>query len=131
MSEKPDLDLIQRVQQARMQHDQTARPSQISGVYWIEAKSPTGPAPTPHTAYWQISTTLSLVDKLWEQIKSATEAGLLGYKAKVATAARASDPDSRIIQVLVYDSRDQADVARVRAALDSLHLPGEITYHRD
>jgi hypothetical protein len=130
-SEMPDLDLIHQVQQARMQHDQTAQPSQIGGVYWIEAKAPFGPAPTAHTAYWQVTTRLDQVDTLWAKIKSATEAGLLGYKAKVATASHTGDSDSRSIQVFSYDRHDEADSDRIRAALASLDLPGQISYHQD
>lgn len=38
-NEKPNLDLIGMVQQARMQHDAGAAPSQMDAVYWIEAKA--------------------------------------------------------------------------------------------
>lgn len=127
--QKPNLDLIQRVQQARMQHDQQARPSQVSGVYWIEAKSAIGPGPTPRAGYWRIETTLAQVDALWTTIKAATEAGQLGYKSKVATAARETHDETREIHVLTYDRRDQADVDRVRATLENLALPGDWTYH--
>jgi len=75
--EKPNLDLIHRVQAARMQHDDTALPSRIGGVYWIEAKRRTGDerAPTSRAGQWVIPTTLSEVDALWLKIKQATEAG--------------------------------------------------------
>ncbi len=128
--DKPNLDLISRVQQARMQHDQTARPSQVSGVYWIEAKRPPGPdpGPTPRAGYWRLVTTVEQVDEQWAKIKSATEAGQLGYKSKVATATHDAHPASRQIHVLTYDSADEADVKRVRAAIP---VPGNWVYHTD
>lgn len=134
MSQPPNLDLINRVQQARMQHDAGTQPSQISAAYWIEAKrSPEidAPGPTPRAGYWLLTTTVSAVDELWMKIKAATEAGQLGYKSKVATASRDSQSDTRVIHVLTYDGADAADVERVRAALDQLGLPGDWTYHTD
>ncbi|MAS34847.1 MAG: hypothetical protein CL610_12625 [Anaerolineaceae bacterium] len=130
--EKPNLDLINRVQQARMQHDAEAVPSQVTGVYWIEAKrSPQldAPGPTAHAGYWQLGTTLDVVDELWAQVKAATESGRLGYKSKVATATRDSQSDSRVIQVLTYDSRDAADVERVGSALQVIVPSESWTYY--
>lgn len=126
-----DLDLIRRVQQARRQHDQDATPSQHSGAYWIEARASSGPAPTNRAGFWTLHTTLEQVDALWAQIKAATEAGQLGYKARVATASRDADPNHRVIHVMTYDRTDAADVTRVRAVLDTLNIPGEIEYSAD
>lgn len=69
--EKPNLDLIQLVQQARMAHDCDATPSAVSTMYWIESKplSPV-PAPTARAGEWVIETTLADVDDLWAKIKS-------------------------------------------------------------
>ena len=120
MPEKPNLDLINLVQQGRMAHDNTAKPSQISGVYWIEAKAPTDtPGPTPRAGAWQLRTAVDAVDTQWEKIKTATEAGDLGYKSKVSTASRDGSATNRIIQVLTADSADQADVDRVRGSAPS------------
>lgn len=124
----PDMDLIRRVQQARREHDAAAQPSQVGGVYWIEARDTSGsaPAPTPRTVQWCFETTVDRVDALWTQIKAATEAGKLGYKAKVATASRRSDdPDSRVMCVLVGDGGDRAEVERVREALAGLGIEAE------
>lgn len=122
MSERPELDLIQLVQRARMAHDDRARPSQISGAYWLEAKAPPGlrPGPTGRNAEWRASAELANIDALWEILRNATQAGRLGYKAKVATAARDASPGRRELRVLVADRADESDVARVRAALQSL-----------
>ena len=128
--DKPNLDLINRVQQARMQHDHTAQPSQVSGVYWIEAKRSSGsePGPTARAGYWQLVTSVDQIDEIWAIIKAATEAGKLGYKSKVATATHDANPTHRMIHVLTYDSDDKADIDRVRAALT---IPGDWSYQAD
>ena len=128
----PNLNLIHRVQAARMQHDDRALPSQAGGVYWIEAKRRTGddPAPTSRAGQWVSPTALSEVDALWLKIKQATEVGLLGYKSKVSTAAGPgqTDRDARLIGVRTYDSADEADVQRVSDALRALGVTTEIRY---
>jgi hypothetical protein len=129
---QPDLDLIGMVQRARMAHDADAKPSQVSAVYWIEAKPKRATAaPTPRAGSFAIPTTLAQVDDQWARIKAATEAGTLGYKSKVATASHSGAPDERLIRVLTYDADDSADVARVRAALHALGFTGELAYERD
>jgi hypothetical protein len=131
----PNLDLIRMVQAARMQHDAEALPSQVSGVYWIEAKRKTGdyPAPTPRSGQWVIATTVQVVDALWLKIREATEAGLLGHKSKVSTAAGPGQhsADARLICVRTYDSADHADVQRVRDALRGMGIDGDLRYEND
>jgi hypothetical protein len=130
--EKPNLDLIGLVQKARMEHDAQAQPSQIYGVYWIEAK-PTIPGPrlTSRVGQWVIVTTLEDVDAMWERIKQATVAGKLGYKSVVATASHdATKQAMRLIYIRTYDAEDTADVNRVRSALRELGIEGDLTYAR-
>ena len=130
---KPNLDLIQMVQQARMAHDAEAVPSQVAAVYWIEAKREVEvPLPTSRAGRWVIPTTLSEVDALWEQIKAATRAGKLGYKSKVSTAPRnfGKDRDDRVIHVITVDADDIADVARVCEALRELGVSENLQYER-
>lgn len=128
-----NMDLINMVQKARMQHDADAQPSQVSAVYWIEAKPETDdhPAPTPRAGYWRIPTTLEHVDDLWAKIKATTQGGQLGYKSKVSTASASGQASAadRVIHVLTYDSADSADIERVRAALLELGIEGDISYH--
>ena len=128
-----NMDLINMVQKARMQHDADAQPSQVSAVYWIEAKPETDdqPAPTSRAGYWLIPTTLEHVDDLWDTIKAATRSGQLGYKSKVSTASASGQTatNSRVIHVLTYDSADPADIERVRAALLEIGIEGDISYH--
>ena len=119
----PDLDLIERVQRARLQHDQQATPSTAGGVYWIEAKRQAdGPAPTSRAGAFVILTTADEVDALWARIKQATEAGALGYKSKVATASRTPQRKDRAVHILTYDADDLADIVRVAQALTALGL---------
>lgn len=130
---KLDLDLIQMVQQARMAHDADAVPSQMAGVYWIEAKCEVEPLPpTSRAGRWIIPTTVSEVDALWEKIKAATRAGKLGYKSKVSTAPRdlGKDRNDRVIHVVTADADNTADVARVREALRELGINENIQYER-
>jgi hypothetical protein len=120
--QSPDMDLIRRVQQARMLHDREATPSQVSAVYWIESKPDVdGPAPTSRAGAFILRTELSVVDALWAQLREATQTGRLGYKSKVSTSSRAGGTD-REIHVLTYDADDLADVTRVRDALVALDL---------
>lgn len=119
--DKPDLDLIHRVQQARMLHDSQATPSEIDAVYWIEAKSPGSPPPTARSGQWIIAIPAAKVDEIWNVIRLHTERGDLGYKAKVATAPRAGQGNSwRPVHICVADSADTAAVERVGDALRAL-----------
>ena len=122
MSERPDIDLIQLVQRARMAHDDQARPSQIRGNYWLEAKAPPDlrPGPTRRAAELRAGADGAEIDALWDTLGAATQAGRLGYKAKVATAAREAAPARRELRVLLADRADAAEVARVQAELRTL-----------
>lgn len=121
-----NLDLIQMVQNARMMHDENARPSDYSAVYWIEAKRPNGdyPPPTSRAGEWQIELCIETVDAVWQQVKAATIAGQLGYKSKVSTgpAAGQSHPGQRLLCVRTADAQDRADVERVKRTLLEMGL---------
>ena len=121
-----DLDLIQQVQRARIEHDRTALPSQMTAVYWIEAKNeqPGAHRPTPRLCEWRIDTTAADADTLWRRIREATWQGALGYKSKVSTrAARTQHSvDQRQVVVMMYDRDDDAHIARVRQQLLDLDV---------
>lgn len=132
--QKPNLDLIQMVQQARMMHDAEAKPSEVGGVYWIEAKSTAEntKAPTPFSGQWEVEVNVQEVDTLWQTVKTATEAGDLGYKSKVSTSSRNQrNPDARTLAIRTYDSRDESDKKRIRTALDALAIVGDWHYVED
>ena len=107
----PDLDLIERVQRARMAHDRDATPSTVGGL-----------APTSRAGVFILQTDVAAIDALWARVRQATEAGTLGYKSKVSTASRSPQGQDRVIHVMTYDADDTADVARVGAALKALGL---------
>lgn len=130
---KLDLDLIQRVQRARMLHDQHAQPSQVPAVYWIEAKNPHAQAlPSPRSGEFRIQSDLKRVDGDWARIKTATEAGELGHKSKVSTVATDGIPHSeqRVICVRTTDADDRADRDRVQKHLQKLGFTVD-EYYRD
>ena len=126
--QSPDLnlDLIRMVQDARMMHDETARPSSVAAVYWIEAKRRRGgyPAPTAQAGEWRVKLTADRADAIWEQVKALTAAGELGYKSKLSTrpAGGQADPDDRLLCARTYDARDLEDVERVKLALLEIGL---------
>lgn len=129
---KLDMNLINMVQNARMMHDDDAIPSKVPGVYWIEAKNPSQDAtPTSRAGEFQISTTVDEVDEQWLAIKSATEAGQLGYKSKVSTAQTDGTPHGKQRQIVVrtVDADDSEDVARVEKQLQTMGF-SEMQYVR-
>ncbi len=128
----PDLNLIQMVQRARMLHDQSARPSDYSSVYWIEARREAGgnyPPPTANAGEWRARLPAADVDALWQRVKTLTERGELGYKSKVSTQG-ISKRDERLLCARTYDAGDRADVKRVGAALRTLGLT-DLSYAPD
>ena len=130
---KLNMDLINMVQNARMMHDNEAIPSQVPGVYWIEAKNP-APAnqPTPRSGEFRINTTVDLVDEQWQIIKQATESGKLGYKSKVSTSPTDGTPhgSQRVICVRTYDADDASDLERIKTQLAELGFE-DLVYERD
>ena len=130
----PNMDLIQMVQRARMQHDADAKPSDVSAVYWIEAKYEGDDVkpPTPNAGQWMVDIPVDAADTAWEQIKAATVTGQLGYKSKVSTAARSgAKTATRTLIVRVHAASDAAEVQRIKAALDGMTMPGEWRFERD
>ncbi len=135
-NKSPDLnlDLIQMVQNARMMHDATARPSDYSAVYWIEAKRQEGdyPAPKPDMGEWRAELHRDTVDEVWERVKAATEQGELGYKSKVSTrpALGQTEPEQRLLVIRTYSASDTRDVERVKAVLLEMGL-SQLSYQSD
>jgi len=129
-----NLDLIQMVQRARMQHDNETLPSDMNAVYWIEAKNeqPNAPKPTSHSGEWRIPTTTEFVDDWWVIIRDATQQGELGYKSKVSTrpAHGQANRDQRVICVRTIDADDTADVERVRQKLVDFGIDVPLHYTR-
>ncbi len=129
-NDQPNMDLIQMVQRARMQHDSQARPSEMSAVYWLEFKHESAPPPTSRAGQWVIDIPAQQADSVWQAVKDATARGELGYKSKLATISRTGTPEMRTLAIRTIDADDSADVARVRAGLDALGLGAGWDYER-
>jgi hypothetical protein len=109
------------------------KPSQVTSAYWLTARRRKGkyPAHSKRGGKWLIFVPSEEVDEVWARVKSATENGLLGERAKVATAKpnpNAKNPSTRVICIYTYDSADEADVRRIREELPKLGFTGRIPY---
>lgn len=74
------------------------------------------------------------VDGWWHKLKVATESGMLGGSAKVATMKpnpNAASPDTKVVCIYTYDLDDVADCTRVRQALRDLGVTWRIPYKTD
>lgn len=112
------------------------KPSEVTSIYFLHADRLKGkyPAAAERSGKWLIFVPVDQVDEAWEKVKRATEEGLLGGSAKVATAkpnANAADPSVKVICVYTYDSDDQADVRRVRNELRKLGFTKPMPYKTD
>lgn len=81
------------------------------------------------TGKWMPFTAVDQVREVWAQIVEATEAGTLGWKAKVATK---HEPGKEVL-ICVYtkDYRDTDDLARVLAGLRELGISRRLSYKED
>jgi hypothetical protein len=111
------------------------RPSQVQNCYWLVAERRVGsyPSSTPNCGKWLVFVPVASVDRVWQTIKNATEAGLLGSSAKVATAKPNPNANSpaKVICVYTYDWTDEADVRRIRQVLRDLGVTAKIPYKAD
>ena len=113
------------------------RPSEVFDDYWIcaERRDPDSyPSHSQRGGKWMLFIKTSDVDAWWSKIKNATESGMLGGSAKVATMKpnqHAVHAESRVICVYTYDAEDAADCARVHDALRALGVTWKIPYKTD
>lgn len=112
------------------------KPSEVTDVYWIYAKRKTGkyPESTERSGKWLIFVDVKDVDEVWAKIKRATEEGILGDSAKVATAKpnpHATDSNKKVICVYTYDWTDKDDIRKVREELRKLGITNKIPYKAD
>ncbi len=112
------------------------KPAQVVDVPWLFAERKAGDCPshTERGGKWLLFAPVAQVDEVWAKIKQATEAGLLGSLAKVATAMPsplATNPARRLICVYTYDWTDVADVRRVRSQLRDFGFVAKIQYKAD
>jgi len=113
------------------------RPSQVLDSYWIHAERRdlnSYPDHIDRGGKGMLFIKSSEIDEWWAKIRTATEDGLLGSSAKVATAKpnpNAASLDARVICVYTYDVEDREDCTRVREALRSLGVIWKIPYKTD
>lgn len=113
------------------------RPSEVQDEPWVWAHRMHGdyPLPTARSGKWLVYVDVNYVDNAWEPVRAATEAGQLGYSAKVATAYRnphAASARAKVICVYTYDWMDEPDVMRVREELRrSCAVKRAISYKAD
>jgi hypothetical protein len=108
-------------------------PSKETRVPWLWAERKTGTyhEDTENSGKWLLFVSNSDVDETWTKIKAATEQGLLGPSAKVATAKPnpyAVHKDKKVICIYTYDWTDALDVMRVREHLRTLGIRDKIPY---
>jgi hypothetical protein len=116
--------------------DTEAKPSKVTGVYWLHAERQKGryPKSTARSGKWLVFVKNENVDEVWEKIKKATEEGNLGDSAKVATAKpnpNATNSDTKVICVYTYDWADERDVKRIREQIRKLGITNKIPYKAD
>jgi hypothetical protein len=110
-------------------------PSRNTVDYWIYAHGVGEGCREDGQTYvgkWLIFVSPHKVDKVWEQIRQATETGRLGIAAKVSTS-RPSGYKSKdhVICVYTYDFRDKASVEKALKRLRELGIAGKLYYKTD
>ncbi len=102
------------------------RPSEVFEQYWIFAERGEADSYPEHGergGKWMLFIKTAEIDEWWAKIKAATESGVLGSSAKVATMKpnpNAAANHTRLICVYTYDVDDERDCLRVRQALRDL-----------
>lgn len=113
------------------------RPSEVVDNYWIHTeRSDPGSYPdhTERGGKWMLFIKTPEIDEWWMKVKTATQNGLLGSSAKVATMKsnpNSASPNTRVVCVYTYDVQDEADCTRVRKALRDLGVRWRIPYKTD
>ncbi len=113
------------------------RPSEVFEQYWLYAERGEADSYPEHGdrgGKWMLFIKTAQIDEWWAKIKAATESGLLGSSAKVATMKpnpNAAANYTRLICVCTYDVDDERDCLRVRHALRDLGVTWKIPYKTD
>ncbi|MCF0086436.1 MULTISPECIES: putative phosphothreonine lyase domain-containg protein [unclassified Streptomyces] len=112
-------------------------PSRETTEHWLWAAAPDTTLTEddhPWSGKWLWFTPLSLLDRSWATIRTATEDGLLGYCSKAATLLNTrtkSDDTRRPICVYTRDWRNIDDVQRVLTNLRALGIVDVLLYKTD
>ncbi len=122
---------IKRYQQSLAESSGETKPSVSKMVYWLYAESTKKhKEPTKWSGKWLIFCPQKQIDDAWEQVKDATERGLLGGKSKVSTR-KVPKGDDHVICVYSYSWKDEKDVMRIRQELRDLGFEKPLSYKTD
>lgn len=86
------------------------------------------------TGKWLVFADIKNIDRIWRDIKKATEKGELGIEAKVSSKKQASAHKNRnehVICIYTKNWEDKDDVMLVRDQLRRLGINYKIPYKRD
>ena len=104
-------------------------------IAWLQIERLPGAYPdlTERAGMWIVAVGLGSFEQAWAAVRAATEAGVLGPRARVVPAAHYRLPKAwtgpqLLIEVATYDAADEADVWRVRQAIRELGISAALTY---
>jgi hypothetical protein len=125
-----------RAKRKRKSPGDDRKPTEVFDEFWLRVQRRdrgSHPEATARSGKWLLFFTVETIDEWWLKIKRATEAGLLGDAAKVATMKPNPNAtnESKVICVYTYDADDAADCSRVRDALRDLGVTWKIPYKTD
>jgi hypothetical protein len=104
-------------------------PTECTSEYWIHAYGKKWDY-TSRTGKWLVFCPKEYINDAWNQIKDATEQGLLGGHSKVSTL-KGEKGKEYVICVFTRDWKDEKDVMRVREALRDLGFEKPLPYKTD
>lgn len=106
-------------------------PSKYTDDYWIRAYSPRDSTKnSKQSGKWLSFVPKTEIDAAWEQVKDATELGLLGPISKVSTKL-GEQGSEYVICIYTKDWKDERDVMRVRERLRELGFEKPMPYKTD
>lgn len=106
-------------------------PSKCTWEYWLHAVSKKRYKKfTKNSGKWLVFSPQDQIDAAWNQIKDATERGLLGGWSKVSTL-RGFNGKDHVVCIYTYNWKDEKDVMRVRNVLRKLGFVNPMPYKTD
>lgn len=106
-------------------------PSKYTEDYWIRAYAPTDSVKNNKlSGKWLAFCPENQIDAAWQQIKDATEQGLLGPSSKVSTKLGKQGNDF-VICIYTKNWKNEKDVMRVRGELRELGFTKPMPYKSD
>jgi hypothetical protein len=125
---------IKRFQKSLSESCGETIPTESTRVWWLYAESKHKyKKATQWSGKWLIFCPEKHIDSAWEQVKDATEEGLLGGQSKCSTLkGRKGGPGSDyVICCYTYSWKDEKDVMRVREVLRELGFVKPLPYKTD